>query len=65
MPRLQPCGDRLTSLSVGDTIDLDVTSIVNAAINTGDPALGISLLLDPLIEENEAIVFEQFRLVVD
>lgn len=49
-------------LGVGDVLSFDVKSILNSAIAGGASSLGIRLQMDPLIADNVAIVFNDFRL---
>lgn len=51
-----------TPLTSGDTLSFDVTSIFNSAVTNGEISLGIRLQVAPLTQDNEAIVFNNFRL---
>lgn len=52
-------------LGLTDVISFDITSLFNTAIGNGDTSLGIRLQMNPLIGDNVAIVFNDFRLTTD
>lgn len=51
-----------TGLVAGDVLSFDIKSILNSAIADGASSLGIRLQMSPLIPDNVAIVFNDFRL---
>lgn len=54
-----------TGLGTDDTLSFDIASVFNGAIGDGLTSLGIRLQMSPLIADNVAIVFNDFRLTTD
>lgn len=52
-------------LAETDVLSFDILGIFNAAIGVGSTSLGIRLQMSPLVPDNLAIVFHDFRLTTD